>query len=90
MWIFSSGVSSEVVSLCEVLRFIRGDWETCVCGMLSRGLGASVLAFFGERGPVVVGHGGGSEWSDTGRLGAWRSARTGPGGLWTGPSVYFT
>jgi hypothetical protein len=31
--------------------------------MLSSGLGSSVLAFFGERGPVVVGRGGGSEWS---------------------------
>jgi hypothetical protein len=54
--------------------------------MLSSGLGASVLAFFGERGPVVVGRGGGSEWSGTGRLseghlGAWRSARAGLGGL---------
>jgi hypothetical protein len=56
--------------------------------MLSRGLGTSVLAFFGERGPVVVGYVGDSEWSGTGRLGAWRSARAGPGGLsWTDLSV---
>jgi hypothetical protein len=40
--------------------------------MLFSGLGASVLAFFGERGPVVVGRGGGSEWSGTGRLGEGR------------------
>ena len=63
------------------------------CGMLSSGLGTSVLTFFGERGPVVVGRGGGSEWSGTGRLseghlGAWRSARAGLGGLLgTDPSV---
>jgi hypothetical protein len=56
--------------------------------MLSSGLGTSVLAFFGERGPVVVVHGGGSEWSGMGRLGAWGSARAGPGGLsWADPSV---
>ena len=37
--------------------------------VLSSGFGASVLAFFGERGPDVVGHGGGPGWSCTGRLG---------------------
>ena len=58
-----------------------GIRQAYVCGVLSGGFGASVLAFFGERGPVVVGHVGGSEWSGTGRLGAWRSARAGLGGL---------
>ncbi len=37
--------------------------------VLSSGFGASVLALFGERGPDAVGHGGGPEWSCTGRLG---------------------
>ncbi len=49
--------------------------------VLSGGFGASVLAFFGERGPDVVGPGGVPGWSCTGRLGderlgAWRSVRT--------------
>jgi hypothetical protein len=54
--------------------------------------GASVLTFFGERGPVVE-CGGCSEWSGAGRLGggrlgAWRSARAGLVGLsGAGPSV---
>ncbi len=39
--------------------------------MLSSGLGASVLAFFGEWGPVVE-CGGCSEWSGAGRLGEGR------------------
>ncbi len=52
--------------------------------MMSSGLGASVLTFFGEWGPVV-GCGGGSEWSGAGclgegLLGAWRSARA----VWEG------
>ena len=68
--------------------YAGGLGETGVWGLLSSGLGASVLALFGERGPVVVGHGGGSEWSGTERLGAWRNTRAGPGGLsWAGPSV---
>ncbi len=52
------------------------------CGVIfSSGFGTSVLAFFGERGPDAVGHGGVPEWSCTGRLGderlgAWRSVRT--------------
>jgi hypothetical protein len=54
--------------------------ETYVCDLLSSGFGASVLAFFGERGTVPVGHGGGPEWSGMGRLGdvglgTWRSVR---------------
>jgi hypothetical protein len=56
--------------------YAGGLWEVYVCGVLSRGFGASVLAFFGERGPVTVGHGGGSEWSGDERLGTWRSVRT--------------
>ena len=56
--------------------------------MISSGLGACVLAFFGERGPIVVGPRGDSGWSGMGGLGARRSVRTGPGGLpWAGPSV---
>ncbi len=61
--------------------------------VLSSGFGPSVLAFFGERGPDVVGHGGGPGWSCTGRLGderlgAWRSVRTELGRSWgAGPSV---
>jgi hypothetical protein len=51
--------------------YAGGLREVYVCGVLSRGFGASVLVFFGERGPVAVGHGGGSE-----RLGVWRSVRT--------------
>ena len=45
-----------------------GLWEAYGV-VLSGGFGASVLAFFGERGPDAVGHGGGPEWSCTGRLG---------------------
>ena len=68
--------------------YTGGLWETCVCGMLSSGLGACVLAFFGERGPIVVGPRGDSGWSGMGGLGARRNVRTGPGGLpWAGPSV---
>ena len=37
--------------------YAGGLWEAYVCGVLSSGFGASVLAFFGERRPVVVGHG---------------------------------
>ncbi len=61
--------------------------------MLSSGFGASVLAFFGERGPVAVGHGGGPPWSGAGRLGderlgGWRSVRVELGMLFgAGPSV---
>ena len=61
--------------------------------VFSSGFGAAVLDFFGERGPDAVGHGGGPEWSFTGRLGderlgAWRSVRTDLGRLlWAGPSV---
>jgi hypothetical protein len=39
--------------------------------MLSNGLGASVLVFFGERGPVAK-CGGCSEWSGVSRLGGRR------------------
>ncbi len=61
--------------------YAGGLREAYVCGVLSSGFGASILAFFGERGPVVVGHGGDPEWSCPGRLGderlgAWRSVRT--------------
>ena len=56
--------------------YAGGLREVYVCGVLSRGFGASVLDFFGEWGPVAVGHGGGSEWSGAERLGAWRSVRT--------------
>ena len=69
------------VSLYEVLRCVRrGLWEE-YGAVLSGGFGPSVLAFFGERGPDAVGHGGGPGWSCTGRLGderlgAWRSVRT--------------
>ena len=60
--------------------YVGGFREEYVCGVLSGGFGASVLAFFGERGPVVVGHGGGPEWSSMcrlgdERLGVWRSVR---------------
>jgi hypothetical protein len=77
----------EDVSLCEVLRCIAGGFrETYVCDVLSSGFGSSVLTFFGERGPVPVGPGGGPEWSGVGRLGTvqlgtWRSSRAGLGGL---------
>jgi hypothetical protein len=60
---------------------------------LSGGSGAFVLAFFGERGLVAVGHGGGPGWSRSGRLGdlwlgAWRSGLVGLGGLLgAGPSA---
>ena len=63
------------------------------CSVLSSGFGASVLAFFGERRPVVVGHGGGPVWLSMGRLGdarlgAWRSVLTELGRLlWAGPSM---
>ncbi len=73
--------------------YAGGLREEYVCDVLSSGFGASVLAFFGERGSVAVGHGGGPEWSGTGRfgdvrLGAWRSVRAGLGGLLgAGPSV---
>jgi hypothetical protein len=68
--------------------YAGGLREVYVCGVLSRGFGASVLVFFGERGPVAVGHGGGSEWSGDERLGAWRSVRTELGRLLgAGPSV---
>jgi hypothetical protein len=73
--------------------YAGGLREAYVCGVLSRGFGASVLAFSGERGPVAVGHGGDPEWSGAGRLGAvplgvWRSDRSGLEGLLgTGPSV---
>ena len=46
-----------------------GLQEACVCDVLLSGFGASVLVFFGERGPVVVGHDGGPEWSGMGHLG---------------------
>ena len=61
--------------------------------MLLSGFGASVLVFFGERGPVVVGRDGGPEWSGMGHLcdtwlGTWRSVLAGLGGLLgSGPSV---
>ena len=73
--------------------YVGGLWEAYVCDALSSGFGASVLVFFGDRGPVAVGHGGGPEWSGTGRLGAvwlgaWRGVRAGLGGLLgAGPSV---
>ena len=68
-----------------------GLWEAKE--VLSSGFGAAVLAFFGERRPVVVGHGVGSVWSSLGRLGdarlgAWRSVCTELGRSWgAGPSV---
>ena len=66
--------------------YVGGLRETYVCDVLSSGFGASVLVFFGERGPVDVGHGCGPEWSGTGRLGderlgAWRSVRADLGRL---------
>ena len=67
--------------------------EAYVCGVLSGGYRASVLAFFGERGLLAVGQGGGPKWSGTGclggeGLGAWRSVRAGLGRLLgAGPSV---
>ena len=73
--------------------YAGGLQEAFVCGVLSGGFGVSVLVFFGERGPVAVGHGAGPEWSGLGllgdgRLGAWRSVRVGLGRLLgTGPSV---
>ena len=65
--------------LTNLLAIGVGVWSLCkVC----------VLAFFGERGPIVVGPRGDSGWSGMGGLGARRSVRTGPGGLpWAGPSV---
>ena len=73
--------------------YAGGLREVYVCGVLSRGFGASVLTFFGERGPDAVGHGGVPEWSCTGRLGderlgTWRSVRADLGRLLgAGPSV---
>ncbi len=73
--------------------YAGGLREAYVCDVLSSGFGASVLAFFRDRGPVAVGPGGVPEWSGAGRLGAvwlgaWRCVRAGLGGLLgTGPSV---
>jgi hypothetical protein len=50
---------------------VGGLREKWVCGVLSSGLGDSILAFFGER-VAVVGCGGCSEWSGVGRLGGGR------------------
>ncbi len=61
--------------------YVGGLREAYVSGVLSRGFGASVLAFFGEWGPVAVGYGGGSEWSGDARLGDWRSVRADLGRL---------
>ena len=44
--------------------YAGGLREACVCDVLLRGFGASVLVFFGERGPVAVGHDGGPECLD--------------------------
>ncbi len=75
--------------------YAGGLQEAFVCGVLS-GFGVSVLVFFGERGPVAVGHGAGPvppEWSGLGRLGdgwlgAWRRERAELGRLLgAGPSV---
>ena len=46
---------------------MRGLREVWVCGMMSTGLGESVLVFFGERG-LVAECGGCSEWSGVSRL----------------------
>ena len=73
--------------------YAGGSLESYVCGVWSSGFGASVLAFFGERRPVVVGHGGGPVWLRMGllgdaRLGVWRSVLTELGRLlWAGPSM---
>ncbi len=73
--------------------YAGGLREAYVCDVLSSGFGASVLAFFGERGPVAVGQGGVPEWSGEGRLGderlgTWRSVRADLGRLLgAGPSV---
>ena len=34
--------------------YAGGLWEVHTCSVLPSGFGSSVLAFFGERGPVVV------------------------------------
>ncbi len=52
--------------MCGAPLYAGGLREAYV---LSGGFGAFVLAFFGERGLVAVGHGGGPEWSSPGRLG---------------------
>ncbi len=73
--------------------YAGGSLEAYVCDVYSSGFGASDLAFFGERRPVVIGHGVGSVWSSLGRLGdarlgAWRSVLTELGRLlWAGPSM---
>ena len=73
--------------------YAGGLQEAFVCDVLSGGFGVSVLVFFGERGPVVVGHGAGPGWSGLGslgdgRLGAWRRERVELGRLVVqGPSV---
>ena len=66
--------------------YAGGLQEAFVCGVLSAGFGVSVLVFFGEWGPVAVGHGAGPEWSGLGRLGdgrlgTWRRERAEPGRL---------
>ena len=79
--------------MCGAPLYAGGLREAYVCDVLSGGFGAFVLAFFGERGLVAVGQGGGPRWSGTGclggeRLGVWRSVRTGLGRLLVaGPSV---
>ncbi len=72
--------SGDRFLVCGAPLYAGGLREAYGCGVLSGGFGASVLAFFGERGPVDVGHGGGPAWSGMGRLGderlgAWRSVR---------------
>ena len=73
---------------------VGGLWGSWVCGVLSRGLGAAILAFFGER-TIVAGCGGCSEWSGVGRLvggrqlcvGTLRSVRASLGGVVRGRSL---
>ncbi len=73
--------------------YAGGLQEAFVCDVLSGGFGVSVLAFFGERGPVVGGHDGGPLWSGLrrlgdARLGAWRSVLAELGRLlWASPSM---
>jgi hypothetical protein len=68
--VYSSGQMNDFSKVSRgVPLYVGGLREAYVCDALSSGFGASVLAFFGERGPVAVGYGGGPEWSGTGRLG---------------------